>query len=251
MSEISGLPRAGMSRLGSPGNKSPKEDRLGHVTFVHDPSTAKSTVPICSPSGVCSSASAMKEAGSAPWELVTVDDASWEEAAVDAVSVGSPVINAAEDSGPLLPLPLPHPAVVTVTAKISNLPPGFKGFHLHSIGKCEPNSADPSDPSKTGNFLSAGGHLGANDAAHPGHQGDLTSLQVRSDGSAELVTTTDAFDMNAVLDADGSAVIVHAGPDNFGNIPSRYAPAGPDAKTQATGDAGDRAACGVVRALNS
>jgi len=142
-------------------------------------------------------------------------------------------------------------SVVTVTAKVSNLPPGFKGFHLHSVGKCEPNSADPSDPSKTGNFLSAGGHLGANDAAHPGHQGDLTSLQVRGDGSAELVTTTDAFDMAAVLDADGSAVIVHAGPDNFGNIPSRYAPAGPDAKTQATGDAGDRAACGVVRALNS
>lgn len=35
MSEISGLPCAGMSRLGSPGDKSPKEDRLGHVTFVH------------------------------------------------------------------------------------------------------------------------------------------------------------------------------------------------------------------------
>jgi len=42
-------------------------------------------------------------------ELVTVDDASWEETAVDAVAVESPVINAAEDSGPLLPLPLPHP----------------------------------------------------------------------------------------------------------------------------------------------
>jgi len=142
-------------------------------------------------------------------------------------------------------------SVVTVTAKVNNLPPGFKGFHLHSIGRCEPNSVDPNDPSKTGNFLSAGGHLGADNAAHPGHQGDLTSLQVRGDGSAELVTTTDAFDMDAVLDADGSAVIVHAGPDNFGNIPSRYAPAGPDAKTQATGDAGDRAACGVVRAITS
>jgi hypothetical protein len=42
-------------------------------------------------------------------ELVTVDDASWEETAVDAVAVVSPVINAAEDSGALLPLPLPHP----------------------------------------------------------------------------------------------------------------------------------------------
>ena len=76
-------------------------------------------------------------------------------------------------------------------------------------------------------------------------------MQVRGDGSADLVTTTDAFDMDAVLDADGSAVIVHTGPDNFANIPSRYAPSGPDAKTQATGDAGDRAACGVVRTINS
>jgi len=137
--------------------------------------------------------------------------------------------------------------VVTVTAEVEGLPAGFKGFHIHAIGKCEPNSPNPADPSKVGDFLSAGGHLGASAAAHPGHQGDLSSLEVRSDGSAELVTTTDAFDLDAVLDADGSAVMVHAGPDNFGNIPTRYAPA-PDADTQATGDSGGRAACGVVTA---
>lgn len=137
--------------------------------------------------------------------------------------------------------------VVRVTADVAGLPPGFKGFHIHAIGKCEPNSANPTDPSKVGNFLSAGGHLGAGTAAHPGHQGDLSSLQVRADGSAELVTTTDAVNMAAVLDSDGSAVMVHAGPDDFGNIPTRYAPTGPDAETQATGDSGGRAACGVVK----
>ncbi|MET0864461.1 MAG: superoxide dismutase family protein [Nakamurella sp.] len=141
-------------------------------------------------------------------------------------------------------------SVVTVTAEVTGLPAGFKGFHVHAIGKCEPNSPNPADPSKVGDFLSAGGHLGSATAAHPGHQGDLTALEVRSDGSAELVTTTDAFDMEAVLDADGSAVMVHAGPDNFGNIPTRYAPTGPDADTQATGDSGGRAACGVVTAVN-
>jgi len=141
-------------------------------------------------------------------------------------------------------------SVVTITAMVNNLPPGFKGFHVHSIGKCEPSSPDPKDPSKVGDFRSAGGHLGAGSAAHPGHQGDLTSLQVRGDGSAQLVTTTDAFDMDALLDADGSAVVLHAGPDDFGNIPTRYAPAGPDAMTQATGDSGGRAACGVVQAIN-
>jgi Cu-Zn family superoxide dismutase len=140
--------------------------------------------------------------------------------------------------------------VVTVTADVEGLPAGFKGFHIHAIGKCEPNSANPTDASKVGDFLSAGGHLGAADAAHPGHQGDLSSLQVRQDGSAELVTTTDAFDVGALLDADGSAVMVHVGPDDFGNVPTRYAPNGPDAETQATGDSGGRAACGVVKAVS-
>ena len=55
------------------------------------------------------------------------------------------------------------------------------------------------------------------------------------------------------LDADGSAVMVHALPDNFANIPpERYqqvngAP-GPDEMTMATGDAGKRVACGVIGA---
>jgi Cu-Zn family superoxide dismutase len=42
---------------------------------------------------------------------------------------------------------------------------------------------------------------------------------------------------------------VHADPDNFANILTRYAPA-PDATTLATGDAGARIACGVVTAAS-
>ncbi len=46
-------------------------------------------------------------------------------------------------------------------------------------------------------------------------------------------------------------MILHAGPDNFGNIPSRYVSgqppvAGADAATKGTGDAGGRIACGIV-----
>jgi Cu-Zn family superoxide dismutase len=41
--------------------------------------------------------------------------------------------------------------------------------------------------------------------------------------------------------------MVHAGPDNFANIPERYAPAGPDEMTRSTGDSGGRIACGVVK----
>ena len=43
---------------------------------------------------------------------------------------------------------------------------------------------------------------------------------------------------------------VHAGPDDFGNVPTRYAPSGPDTETQATGDSGGRTACGVVEAVS-
>jgi Cu-Zn family superoxide dismutase len=79
----------------------------------------------------------------------------------------------------------------------------------------------------------------------------MPSLLVKQDGTAELDFRTDSFTVDQLLDADGSAVIVHAGPDNFGNIPSRYLSSatlipGPDATTLATGDAGARAACGVV-----
>ena len=136
---------------------------------------------------------------------------------------------------------------LVVRAVVSGLEAGFKGFHVHTIGKCEPDSADPTNPSNVGNFLSAGGHLKAEGENHAGHDGDLTSLQVRSDGTAELLTSTDALPLDALLDADGSAVMVHLGPDNFGNIPTRYAPT-PDATTLNTGDSGGRAACGVLEA---
>ena len=79
-----------------------------------------------------------------------------------------------------------------------------------------------------------------------GHSGDLPSLLVNQDGTGALEAATDRFDVDDLLAGSGTAVIVHAGPDNFANIPSRYAPA-PDATTLATGDAGARVACGVIQ----
>jgi superoxide dismutase, Cu-Zn family len=60
-----------------------------------------------------------------------------------------------------------------------------------------------------------------------------------------LATATDRFSIADLRDADGSAVMVHSGADNFANIPARYG--GPDQETLSTGDAGSRLACGVVR----
>jgi superoxide dismutase, Cu-Zn family len=130
------------------------------------------------------------------------------------------------------------------------LTPGFHGLHIHSVGKCEANSVAPTGGAP-GDFNSAGGHFQkAGHTSHPA-SGDLTSLQVRADGTAKLVTTTDAFTAEDLLGGAKTAIIIHEKADNFANIPpERYqqvngAPP-PDETTLATGDAGKRVACGVI-----
>jgi superoxide dismutase, Cu-Zn family len=123
---------------------------------------------------------------------------------------------------------------VTVMARVRGLTPGFHGFHVHTAGRCEPPG-----------FTSAGGHLNPDGSEHGDHAGDLPSLLVNADGTGILATATDRFSLADLRDADGSAVMVHSGRDNFANIPPRYG--GPDAGTLDTGDSGTRVACGVVR----
>jgi Cu-Zn family superoxide dismutase len=133
----------------------------------------------------------------------------------------------------------------TLTVQATGLPPGLHGLHVHKTGRCEPDSADPTKPDKKGAFLSAGGHLAAEGQVHGDHDGDLPSLLVRRDGSARLVVSSDRLTRESVLDGDGSALMVHADADNFGNVPDRYVPT-PDETTTKTGDAGARLACGVL-----
>ncbi|MGB6181630.1 MAG: superoxide dismutase family protein [Rhodococcus sp. (in: high G+C Gram-positive bacteria)] len=136
---------------------------------------------------------------------------------------------------------------LVVTVEAEGLTPGFHGLHMHQNPVCEPNSVAPSG-GEPGDFLSAGGHLQVGGNTGNPASGDLTSLQARDDGTAELMTTTDAVSLDDVT--DGVAVIVHSGADNFANIPPRYtlpdnAPV-PDETTLSTGDAGTRVACAVV-----
>jgi superoxide dismutase, Cu-Zn family len=128
---------------------------------------------------------------------------------------------------------------VIVRGEVSGLTPGFHGFHVHAIGECVPP------------FTSAGGHYNPGGVGHGSHAGDMPSLLVLDDGTAEAEFATDNYAIGDLFDADGSAIIVHAGADNFANIPTRYQSTtegvfGPDSATLATGDAGARAACGVV-----
>jgi Cu-Zn family superoxide dismutase len=123
---------------------------------------------------------------------------------------------------------------VQVRVVVHDLAPGFHGFHVHGVGSCVPP------------FTSAGGHFNPGAASHPAHAGDMPVLVVGADGTGEARFTTDGYEVGDLFDGDGSALIIHAGPDNYANIPSRYDP-DPDATTLGTGDAGGRAACAVVR----
>jgi len=131
----------------------------------------------------------------------------------------------------------------TVEIEATGLTPGPHGFHLHMIGTCEPDSADPAAPTMTGDFLSAGGHLAKEGQVHGGHDGDFPSLIVADNGTASMTVTIAALTAEGVLDADGSAAMIHASADNFRNIPERYSPEGPDEMTSRTGDSGARVAC--------
>jgi superoxide dismutase, Cu-Zn family len=128
---------------------------------------------------------------------------------------------------------------VIVRGEVEGLTPGFHGFHVHSVGQC------------VAPFTSAGGHYNPGGTGHGSHAGDMPSLLVMDDGTAEAQFASDRFTIAELFDTDGSAIIVHAGADNFANIPTRYQSTtegvlGPDSATLATGDAGARAACGVV-----
>jgi superoxide dismutase, Cu-Zn family len=128
---------------------------------------------------------------------------------------------------------------VEVSAEVWEATPGFHGFHVHGVGLCEPP------------FTTAGGHYNPDNVSHPDHAGDMPTLLVNEDGTGELEFETDRFSLGELFDADGSSVILHAGRDNYANIPDRYTSSetgtpGPDATTLMNGDAGERAACGVV-----
>jgi Cu-Zn family superoxide dismutase len=136
---------------------------------------------------------------------------------------------------------------VALSINAVNLPAGFHGLHVHANGACD-----------APDFTSAGPHFDnparmssdAQGGMPQGHSGDLPSLLANQNGTAQLQTESDRFSVADLLAGAGTALIIHAGPDNFANIPTRYAPA-PDAMTLATGDAGARLACGVIQAADA
>ncbi len=135
---------------------------------------------------------------------------------------------------------------IEVRLEVTGLSPGFHGVHLHEVGLCEADSPDPDEPSRSGDFFSAGPHLGSADASHGQHAGDLPPLLMTPRGvgaGSSLVAVPKVEDL---LEGDGTSLIIHEAPDNLGHIPSRYAPEEPDEDTRSGGDAGARIVCGAI-----
>jgi Cu-Zn family superoxide dismutase len=86
----------------------------------------------------------------------------------------------------------------------------------------------------------------------------MPALLVDRQGNGSATFATDRFQVRQLFDDDGSAVIIHADPDNQANIPDRYGRAadpadpgsetanGPDDETRRGGDSGEHIACGVI-----
>lgn len=118
-------------------------------------------------------------------------------------------------------------ATITVEAGPNQvLSPGFHGLQIHSVGKCE-----GTDFSSAGSVYQAPGHTGSPAS------GDLTALQVRSDGSAKLVTTSNSFTAADLRSSSGSALVIHQTADNLGTSPA--------------GEPSKHIACGVIAAASA
>jgi Cu-Zn family superoxide dismutase len=120
---------------------------------------------------------------------------------------------------------------VRVVVFVQGLKPGqAHGLHIHEKGDCS-----------SGDGMSAGGHFNpyGKPHAHPGsanrHAGDLPALQANKAGRGNVQADVDVITVTAgPASIIGRALIVHADPDDY--------------KTQPTGNAGGRIACGVIQA---
>jgi Cu-Zn family superoxide dismutase len=120
---------------------------------------------------------------------------------------------------------------VRVEASLSGLKPNAEhGFHIHDKGDCS-----------SGDGMSTGGHfnpLGKPHGMHTGmerHAGDLPAVQSDAYGNAQLTAMMDVITVTpGATSIVGRGMIVHRDPDDY--------------KTQPTGNAGPRIACGVITA---
>ena len=118
---------------------------------------------------------------------------------------------------------------LALTFNARNMTAGTYAVHVHTTGKCE----GPAFQSAGGHWNPAGKQHGR-DNPEGAHYGDLPNLTVAADGTGSVGFTIAGATLPALLDADGASFMVHAKPDDY--------------KTDPSGNAGDRIACGVFAA---
>ena len=128
---------------------------------------------------------------------------------------------------------------VLIDVKVSGLAPGWHGMHVHAVGDC----SDAKFEKAGGHINHAGDHKMAHGLLNPEGPdfGDLPNIYVAADGTgqAQAFTTLVSWSTAAqgahmgLKDADGSAIVIHASPD--------------DQTSQPIGGAGARVACGVIK----
>ena len=130
----------------------------------------------------------------------------------------------------------------------------FHGFHIHANNVISETNGEGCIADKDANpntwFTSADGHYNPTGATHSHHAGDLPVVYINGDGSVETRFRIDTIDSSELV---GKVVILHAGADNYANIPlgtanAQYTANHGDATTATanTGNAGNRIACGVI-----
>jgi Cu-Zn family superoxide dismutase len=124
---------------------------------------------------------------------------------------------------------------VEITVDVTGLKPGAHGIHIHAVGKCDSPS-----------FVTAGGHFDPGPAGnmdpdmnHPFHMGDLPNLVADVKGHAVMTVMTTRVTLGpgplSIFDEDGSAIIIHANPDQ-----------GVTGEAKSGLSGGLRIACGVI-----
>jgi Cu-Zn family superoxide dismutase len=116
---------------------------------------------------------------------------------------------------------------VSFRISASGLPHGIHGLHVHAVGRCDP----PDFASAGGHWNPAGKKHGMNNPAGP-HAGDLPNVEVAANGVLTATVTLAGATMASLLDTDGAALVLHAGPDDYMTDPS--------------GNSGARIACAVI-----